>query len=68
MSTNTITAETLEGETLRCDSHCRRDFTKETELSRISQQTKEKEEILTEITDKQHQEETIDIRMRRKSR
>ena len=42
---NTITAELLENETVKCHPQCRRDFTNDIKLKRIlKQQIKEKEE------------------------
>ena len=66
---NTITAELLESETVKYHPKCRRDFTNDIKLNTIlKQQTKEKEEISTEITVELQQEEPSDIRMRRKSK
>ena len=66
---NTITTESLENETVKCHPQYRRDFTNGTKLNRkLKQQTREKEESSAEITVEEHQEEPLDIRMRRKSK
>ena len=47
---NTITADLVENETVKCHPQCRRDLTNDVKLNRIlKQQTKEKEQISTEI-------------------
>ena len=47
---NTITADLVENETAKCHPQCRRDLTNDVKLNRIlKQQTKEKEQISTEI-------------------
>ena len=48
---NTIIAELLENETVKCHPQCLHDFTNDIKLNRIlKQQIKEKEDISTEIT------------------
>ena len=54
---------------MKCHPQCRHDFTYDIKLNRIlKQQTKEKEDISTEITVELQQEEPSDKRMRRKSK
>ena len=53
---------------MKCHPQCRHDFTNDIKVNRILKQTKEKEDILTEITVEPQQEEPSDTRMRRKSK
>ena len=54
---------------MKCHPQCRHDFTNDIKLNRIlKQQTKEKEDISTEITVELQEEESSDARMRRKSK
>ena len=65
---NTITAESLENETVKCHLQCRCDFTNDIKLNNIKTTNKRKEEISMEIIVELQQEEPSDIRMHRKSK
>ena len=61
---NAITAELFENQTVKGHPQCRSDFTNNIKLNRIlKQQTKENEEISTEITVELQQEKPSDIRI-----
>ena len=66
---NTITAELLENEIVKCHPQCQCDFPNDIKLHKIlKQQTKEKEKISTEIIVELQQEDSSDIRTRCKSK